>query len=89
MRNLVVLGALLASLWLVPAALGADKSLLSGYAGNASSPVVRVQGATPPKAQVAGGTLPFSGLDVVWFTVAGSALVLVGLGVRRLGSQKN
>lgn len=87
-RKVVYVGALLASLWLVPVGFGADGSLLSGYGGSASAPVVKVQDAVTPATQ-ASGTLPFTGLDIVWFTIAGGALVLVGLGIRRLGSDKS
>ena len=88
LKRYVVVGALLAGLWLVPSGLAADGSVLSGYGGSASTPVVKVQGASQPAAQ-AGSTLPFTGLDLVWFAVAGGALVLVGLGLRRAGSDRS
>jgi hypothetical protein len=88
LTRLVVLGVLVAGLWLAPAAQSADRSVLEGYGGNASTPVIEVQSANEPSAP-AGSTLPFTGLDVVWFALAGGALVLVGLGVRRVGSDRS
>jgi hypothetical protein len=80
----VALGSLLAVLWLVPAALAADSTVVSGYGGQGSTPVTQVQGASQ-----SASTLPFTGLDVVWFALAGGALVFVGFGLRRLGSNRS
>jgi hypothetical protein len=88
--------AVVAALMLPTAAL-ADNSVLGGYGGAASTPVIKVgnsgtevqvQGATESKPATS-GTLPFTGADLVWFVLAGGALLIVGAGLRKFGSERN
>jgi hypothetical protein len=81
---------------LLPTTALADDSVLGGYGGAASTPVTKVEAATPA-GQVQGasetkpatsGTLPFTGADLVWFVLAGGALLVVGVGLRKFGSER-
>ena len=82
---------------LLPTSALADNSVVSGYGGAASTPVTKVEQAAP-QGQVQGaaetkpatsGTLPVTGADLVWFVAAGGALLVVGFGLRKLGSERN
>ena len=88
---------------LVPATALADNSVLNGYGGQASTPVIKVGKASPPATDVenapvvqvkgaspaTSGTLPFTGTDLVWFVLAGGALLVVGAGLRKFGNERS
>ena len=92
-KRLMIVSALAVGLML-PATALADNSVLGGYGGSAATPVIKVQGtaaqkSTPPARPAAtSGTLPFTGMDLAWFVVAGGALLVVGAGLRRFGSER-
>jgi hypothetical protein len=96
MKKLVAIGVAIVVLVAVPVALAADSSTaLDGYGSSAANPVVQVKGSTAssPAATTAagtssGGTLPFTGLDLAVVLVAGTVLVGLGFGLRRLGRDK-
>lgn len=88
----LVIAVVLAAFVLAPAAVAAGGgSVLSGYGGEASPTVVKVTSGTKGQSatQGTGDTLPFTGADLGLFLVAGSALVAVGLVVRRLGRENS
>jgi hypothetical protein len=84
---------------LVPSAIAGTGSSLDGYGGNASTPVVQVKGAHATKTSTAAkpaaakpaasGQLPFTGANLMWFVIAGGALVAVGVGLRMFGSDRS
>ena len=82
---------------MLPTAAFADNSVVGGYGGAASTPVIKV-GSASPEVKVQGaaeskpatsGTLPFTGADLMWFVLAGGALLIVGVGLRKLGSERS
>ena len=73
--------ALLAALLLVPgafAATGSKSSSYSGYGGEGAN--VQHPLATGNKP----GTLPFTGIDLLYVVLAGGGIVLAGVAIRRL-----
>jgi hypothetical protein len=82
-RRLMALLAVasLAVVLLVAAPAGAATSAQQGY----NDPGARVQQQLDPKAD-SNSKLPFTGLDVVAVLAVGSALLAVGLGVRKLST---
>jgi hypothetical protein len=80
---------LVLSLTMVTAAFG--QSSVTGYSNTAGQVQSDVEGdsaqqpvATNSSGGGSGGSLPFTGLDVVLLVGAGGVLVLAGLGMRRL-----
>lgn len=86
----MTLMALVGMLAVVPTALADNTSVVSGYGGQASKPVVVVKGeSTGTKPAAAGpSTLPFTGADLGVLVGAGGVLLALGLGMRRLGRDK-
>ena len=72
MKKLLSVTAL--ALLVAPAAMAAGGSTLHGYGGSAGS----VQGTVQK-----GGTLPFTGLSLTGFLLAGLVLVAIGVWLRR------
>lgn len=104
MKRLLMFSIVIASFAIVPIAAADGSSVLDAYGTNGSKAIIQVKGATSTKAPAAttqpsatvtqsGGvtpsTLPFTGVDLVVFLVAGTALVLLGGGIRRLGRDKS
>ena len=93
-RVYVLVAVGVAALVVASAALGGG-SLVSSYGGQAQQALVKTSSAAKPaQAQApaqakASGTLPFTGLDLGVFVVAGGALVLTGVALRRFGRQKS
>jgi hypothetical protein len=83
MKLRYVLGALLAALVLVPAALGAGGAAGQGYGGEGGNVQEEVSQGAAPSAAVHSGSLPFTGLDLALLVVGGVTLVVAGVGVRR------
>lgn len=81
-RAIVVLAVALIVLLVAPAALSQNDTSRAAYGGESA-----VQGALS-QSDPASQTLPFSGFDVGLLMLGGSILVLVGLGMRRLGRQR-
>ena len=75
----------------VGVATAGSAQTVDGYTNQAGQIQAQVQGTadtaagTAPAATTdAGGSLPFTGLDIALLALAGGALVVVGLGMRRL-----
>jgi hypothetical protein len=89
LKRIVSIGLVIAALGLVPIA-SAGSSLVNGYGSQGSKPVIAVTGvststSSTPKVTASGvDQLPFTGIDLAVFVVAGAGLVIVGLGVRKL-----
>ncbi len=66
---------------LLPSQALAQEPSQSGYSANDTAVVEDQSGET---SETSGGSLPFTGLDVVLLVVAGGALLGLGLGMRRL-----
>ncbi len=79
MLNRMLFGLLVVAAVAAPTASAADGSSLRGYGGPGA--VVQGQVASP-------GTLPFTGVDVAVFVVAGLLVLAVGFGMRRLGRDR-
>jgi hypothetical protein len=80
------LGSLvLVSLVLAAAALGQDSSV-GGYGGLGGEVSAGAGGGgSPASAAGVSGTLPFTGVDLFFAVIAGAAILLVGLALRRFG----
>lgn len=101
MRKYSVLMIVMASLVFVSGGV-AGSSLLNGYGGSGSTPVVNVKdakgsaenvntssGSAPAVATSSSGTLPFTGSDLAIFVVVGAGLLTIGAGLRRLGRNES
>jgi hypothetical protein len=92
MKTIISVLAVLAVLSFATTALA--QSSVDGYSDRGGQIQTQVDngGGTPPSASVTpattadsgSGTLPFTGLDVALFAVAGGLLVAAGFGMRRL-----
>jgi hypothetical protein len=88
-KNAFVLLTVVLALLAAPVALAGSGSVLTEYGTAGSQPVVQVKGSTAsttPKSSPS--QLPFTGTDLLVFVVAGTALMGVGFGMRRLGREK-
>jgi hypothetical protein len=84
MKRSVVVAATLGFLVLVSAALGQDSSV-GGYGGLGGEVSAGAGGGSPASAAGVSGTLPFTGVDLFFAVVAGAAILLIGLALRRFG----
>jgi hypothetical protein len=85
-RVVLAIVAIMVALWLVPVAMGDNGTTQAGYGGESAVQVTLVQSskASTPSSQ----TLPFTGVEIGMFLAAGTILVLVGLGMRRVARQR-
>jgi len=92
-RRITVIMVIVLGLSVVPSAFAVGGSVLDAYGGQGSAKVVKVKGATATTtaapANTTTGSLPFTGSDLVWSMVAGSALLVVGVGLRKLGRNES
>jgi hypothetical protein len=65
----------------------AQSSSISGYGGNAGE-VSAGLGSGGGGVSAGSGSLPFTGLDLMYAVIAGAAMVLVGLTLRRFGGSR-
>jgi hypothetical protein len=79
----VLVATTLVALVIAPLALADNGTSQAGYGGEPA-----VQANLAANTQSNGGNLPFTGTDIGLFVLGGAVLVLVGLGMRRLGRQK-
>jgi hypothetical protein len=84
-RSIVLLtGVLLVALALVPFAAAGNGTSQAGYGGESAVQVALVESAQASSS----GTLPVTGTDLGLLVAGGIVLLLVGLGMRRLGRQR-
>jgi hypothetical protein len=91
MKKIVTLFAVVAVMVAAQAAMAGSSTVLGAYGSNSAKPIVKVNGATSTAnaaAQPKGATLPFTGADLVVVSIAGVALLGLGLGLRRVGRDK-
>lgn len=91
MKKALTLLIVVFALVTVPVA-SAGSSVLNGYGTSGSAPVVQVKGSTgsntPTTSSSGPSQLPFTGADLIVFIAAGTALMGVGFGLRRLAREK-
>lgn len=84
--TLVVVGAL----WAAPAGSAADSTITKGYSGNGGEVQAVLQTESAPDATAVVGstsTLPFTGVDLALFSIAGMTLIGMGFGLRRVAQR--
>ena len=82
MKSIAAIGAFVAGLLLLaPTALAQQPSSGLGEGGGVQG---AVGGGSAGGGTAVGGTLPFTGLDLVFLVAGGLALLVVGLGLRRV-----
>ncbi len=77
-------------LLVAPAGFAADGTITQGYGGNAGQVQAALQPGKTPSGTAAVGspsTLPFTGVDLALFSVAGLTLVGMGFGLRRVAQR--
>jgi hypothetical protein len=74
-----------AAYFILASAAFAQDSSISGYGGSAGEVSA---GLGSGGGVSAGGNLPFTGLDLMYTVIAGAAMVLVGLTLRRFGGSR-
>ena len=90
MKHIVTLIAMVAVFLAAQAAMAGSSTVLGAYGSSSAKPVVKVQGVSSSSATPAKGgeTLPFTGADLVVVSIAGIALLGLGLGLRRVGRDR-
>ena len=94
MKKYIMLVALAAALTVTSVAVAGPSTVLGAYGSNSAKPVIQVAAATatssttqPKPAKTT--TLPFTGSDLGFITVAGIGLLGLGIGLRRLGRNRS
>lgn len=87
-RILAMAGVLYAALG--TAAFAASGPSVAGYGGQGGETQVGLggSGGEPPVTAVAGETLPFTGLDLAVLVAVALMLLVVGVGLRRVGRSR-
>ena len=91
MKKYIMLVALVAALTVTSVAVAGPSTVLGAYGSNSAKPVIRVAAAeaTSTTQPAKTTTLPFTGSDLGFITVAGIGLLGLGLGLRRVGRNKS
>ena len=94
MKKRIMLVALVAALAVTSVAFAGPSTVLGAYGSNSAKPVIRVKAAVATSSAttaqpVQAGTLPFTGSDLGLITVAGIALLALGIGLRKVGRNKS
>ncbi len=87
-RVIVLMAVIVAAAVVAPLAVAGNGTSQAGYGGEAAPEVALVESGTATATATASETLPVTGAEVGMILAAGGVLLLVGLGMRRLGRQK-
>jgi hypothetical protein len=78
----------IAAYFVVASAAFAQSSSVSGYGGGAGEVSAGLGSGGGGSVAASSGTLPFTGMDLMYTVIAGAAMVLVGLTLRRFGGSR-